>query len=145
MINIILANNSAAQILLTVSPVGLVATVEPRSVIVSTVASKSILRASIEEVINNNSVVDYFPSYEIITSPYGHAQFWAEGLRDVTEKGVDTVMDIFFNSRMPDFSGQFIAHSKNQSSQSKEFEKKLEKALTDECDEMFLDPSLRMG
>ncbi len=142
-INIIFANNSAARILLTVSPVGLVATAEPRSVIVSTVASKSILRAAIEEVIKNNPGVDYFPSYEIITSPYGGAQFWADGLRDVTEKGVETVMDVFFHSRMPYLREQVKTHSETQLSLSKEFEEKLEKALTDECDEMFLDPALR--
>lgn len=142
-INIISTNNAAARILLTVSPVSLVATAEPRSVIVSTVASKSILRASIEEVIKNNPGVDYFPSYEIITSPYGRAQFWAEGLRDVTEKGVETVMDVFFHSRLPNLCGQVTTHSEKQLSQGNEFGKKLEKALTDECDEMFLDPALR--
>jgi hypothetical protein len=142
-IAIVFAQNPAVRMLLTVSPVGLVATAEPRSVLVSTAASKSILRAAVDEVIKDNAAIDYFPSYEIITSPYGRGQFWAEGMRDVTEKGVETVMEIFFHSRMPDFSRQISQHVGNPPSPSDDFERKLEKAITDECDEMFLDPALR--
>jgi hypothetical protein len=142
-ISIVNTQNPGVQILLTVSPVGLVATAEPRSVIVSTAASKSILRAAVDEVIKDHAAIDYFPSYEIITSPYGRGQFWAEGLRDVTEKGVDTVMEIFFHSRMPNLSQQLAPQATNPPSSIDEIERKLQKAITDECDEMFLDPALR--
>lgn len=142
-IKIITAQNAAVKILLTVSPVGLVATAEQRNVLVSTVASKSILRAAAEQIIGEYAQVDYFPSFEIITSPYNQGKFWAEGLRDVTEKGVNCVMEIFFNARMPDFAQQISLQIKQPELISNEFDSALEKAITEECDEMFLDPSLR--
>jgi len=142
-IEIIAAINSTVRILFTVSPVGLVATAEPRSVIVSTSASKSILRAAVDEVTRGQEGVDYFPSYEIITSPYSEGRFWAEGLRDVTESGVATVMQIFFNSRMPGLVPHSLPEPDNTRSEDERFEREFEKAMTKECDEMFLDPALR--
>jgi len=139
-IDLITQYNHAARILFTVSPVGLVATAEQRSVIVSTLASKSILRAAVDEVVGTHPQVDYFPSYEIITSSYSQGRFWAEGLRDVTENGVATVMEVFFNSRMPliDTQPTPVQHQHDD-----DIGRKLEKAVTEECDEMFLDPALR--
>jgi hypothetical protein len=143
-IEIITGINSTVRILFTVSPVGLVATAEPRSVIVSTSASKSILRAAVDEVIRGQAEIDYFPSYEIITSPYSEGRFWAEGLRDVTEKGVATVMEIFFNSRMPALSQHVLPQPESTPSIDEKLERQFEEALTKECDEMFLDPALRL-
>jgi hypothetical protein len=138
--------NRNLKVLFTVSPVGLVATAEQRSVIVSTAASKSILRAAVDEVVGANSNVDYFPSYEIIASPPSQSRFWADGLRDVTEKGVATVMEIFFSSRMPEISqATQIDFAQHQNPAQDDVERKLEACLTDECDEMFLDPSLRLS
>lgn len=130
-------HNPVARMLLTVSPVGLVATAEPRNVIVSTAASKSILRAAVDEVVRSHEHVDYFPSYEIITSPYSRGGFWAEGLRDVTEQAVETVMEIFFRSRMPGLEPPRAVGPATAAAPA------LERAITRECDEMFLDPSLR--
>ena len=145
-VRLLTGQNRALKILLTVSPVGLVATAEPRSVIVSTAASKSILRAAVDEVVSAHHNVDYFPSYEIITSPPSQSRFWAEGLRDVTEKGVAAVMDIFFNSRMPAIAQKAPDASVPPQHQAQDdVARKLEAALTSECDEMFLDPSLRGG
>jgi hypothetical protein len=135
--------NHAAKVLFTVSPVGLVATVETRSVVVSTTASKSILRAAIDEVVGAHDNVDYFPSYEIIVSPPTQSRFWAEGLRDVTEKGVATVMEIFFRSRMPKIT-QNVENAPVEPQVQDDVGRKFDAALTDECDEMFLDPSLRL-
>lgn len=56
-----LSVNRSARILLTVSPVPLVATHEDRHVLVSTVASKSILRAAVEEVCRAHPEIGYFP------------------------------------------------------------------------------------
>jgi hypothetical protein len=141
-LQIIASHNIDTKVILTVSPVGLVATVEQRNVLVSTSASKSILRAAADEIVREFTHVDYFPSFEIITSPYTQGNFWAEGLRDVTEKGVDCVMGIFFDSRMPDFHQQTIS-PQQPTIINPSIENALEKAITEECDEMFLDPSLR--
>jgi hypothetical protein len=87
--------NRSAQVILTVSPVPLIATYEDRHVLVSTVASKSILRASVEEIIRQRPQVAYFPSYEIVTGPQTGARFYEADLREVTPAGVAFVMSLF--------------------------------------------------
>jgi hypothetical protein len=87
--------NPGARLLLTVSPVPLIATYEPRHVLVSTAASKAALRVVVEEAMRADPGTDYFPSYEIITGPQSSGRFFAEDLRSVTAEGVATVMDIF--------------------------------------------------
>ena len=87
--------NPRAQILLTVSPVPLIATFEKRHVLVSTVYSKSALRVVADVVSKKLDGVDYFPSYEIITGPQSRGRYFAEDLRTVTPDGVDAVMEIF--------------------------------------------------
>ena len=87
--------NPAVRVMLTVSPVPLVATWEDRHVLVSTVASKAILRAVADEVVRRDPRVGYFPSFEIITGPQAGARFYAEDLREVTPEGVACVMALF--------------------------------------------------
>ncbi len=87
--------NSAARIILTVSPVPLIATYEDRHVLVSTIASKSILRAAVEDTIRQKPNISYFPSYEIVTGPQAVGRFYAPDLREVTAEGVSYVMSLF--------------------------------------------------
>ncbi|WP_430232148.1 GSCFA domain-containing protein [Nitrosomonas communis] len=87
--------NPGINILLTVSPVPLVATYENRHVLVSTTASKAILRAAADEAERIFDNVIYFPSYEIITSPANGGRYYADDLRDVTDNGVQHVMRVF--------------------------------------------------
>lgn len=87
--------NPMARIILTVSPVPLVATAEPRHVLVSTVYSKSVLRVAAEIICKKHKNVVYFPSYEIITGPHGKGRYYAPDLRSVTEAGVSHVMRVF--------------------------------------------------
>jgi hypothetical protein len=87
--------NPAVRILLTVSPVPLVATFEKRHVLVSTMASKAALRTVAEEALRADAATDYFPAYEIIAGHQARGRFFAEDLRSVTEAGVAHVMDIF--------------------------------------------------
>ncbi|WP_426959673.1 GSCFA domain-containing protein [Muricoccus radiodurans] len=87
--------NPRARVILTVSPVPLIATYENRHVLVSTTASKSALRVAAEEVCKDLSAVEYFPSYEIITGHYNRGAYFAEDLRSVTEEGVGHVMRVF--------------------------------------------------
>jgi len=86
------------KLLLTVSPVPLTATAEPRHVLISTVASKSILRAVADEFVRNFEFIDYFPSFEIITNPKFVAENYEENLRNVKQDSVDKVMEIFHSS-----------------------------------------------
>jgi hypothetical protein len=87
--------NTAAKMILTVSPVPLVATYEDRHVLVSTIASKSILRAAAELVCRTRSDVAYFPSYEIVIGPQTAGRYFKPDLREVTEEGVTYVMEVF--------------------------------------------------
>lgn len=89
--------NPASRVILTVSPVPLIATYEPRHVLVSTTYSKSVLRVAAETIARSNSEVDYFPSYEIITGSYNRGAYFEADLRSVTEAGVAHVMRTFLH------------------------------------------------
>ena len=87
--------NPKARIVLTVSPVPLIATYENRHVLVSTTSSKSILRAAAAEICQCNAVCEYFPSYEIITGNYTKGAYFENDLRSIKQEGVDHVMRLF--------------------------------------------------
>lgn len=86
-------HNPSIRFILTVSPVPLMATAEDRSVLVSTIYSKSVLRVAADKVARQDGVA-YFPSYEIITGNYGQDYFGANR-RDVRDEGVSHVMRLF--------------------------------------------------
>ena len=83
------------RMILTVSPVPLIATYEPRHVLVSTVYSKSALRVAADEIERLFDHVTYFPSYELITCAASGGQYYADDLRQVTDVGVEHVMRVF--------------------------------------------------
>ncbi len=87
--------NPTVKVILTVSPVPLIATYEPRHVLVSTCYSKSALRVVAEEISTSIYDVAYFPSYEIITGHHNKYKYFAEDLREVRPEGVDHVMSLF--------------------------------------------------
>jgi hypothetical protein len=91
--------NPNLRILLTVSPVMLVATYEPRGALQSSIASKAILRTVADQCTRTLDYVDYFPSFEIITGPQSGGRFYKLDNRDVTADGVEHVMNVFFESR----------------------------------------------
>jgi len=88
--------NTRVRVILTVSPVPLTATNSQRHVLIATMESKSILRAVAGQLRNGNPWIDYFPSYEIISSPVFGGRFFEPNLRSVSKFGVDFVMDSFF-------------------------------------------------
>lgn len=88
--------NETAKVILTVSPVPLVATAEPRHVAVSTTYSKSVLRAVAGDIAAEHENVVYFPSYEIIASHFMGNRYYAQDQRNVTQRGVSHVMQRFF-------------------------------------------------
>jgi len=83
------------RVLLTVSPVALVATISDRHVLSATSYSKSVLRVAAESIAKENSDIDYFPSYEIITGPQSRGRYFADDLRSILPEGVDQVMKVF--------------------------------------------------
>ncbi len=87
--------NPGSRVILTVSPVPLVATAEPRHVLCSTSYSKSVLRVACEMLTRGLDRVAYFPSYEFIAGGFTEKNYFAEDKRSVTEEGVADVMAIF--------------------------------------------------
>jgi len=84
------------RFLFTVSPVPLTATATDNHVMVATTYSKSTLRSVAGELYDEYAEVDYFPSYEIIVSPWTRGLFYEPNLRSVAAAGVDAAMRIFF-------------------------------------------------
>ena len=87
--------NPRARLLLTVSPVPLVATYEQRHVLVSNTLSKAVLRAAADEICRSNALCDYFPSFEIITGNHARGCYFDSDLRSVRPEGVEHVMRVF--------------------------------------------------
>lgn len=88
--------NPDARIILTVSPVPLMATAVDRHVLVSTTYSKSVLRVAAEAAVEALDGVHYFPAYEIVTGNHARGAYFADDLRSVREEGVRHVMSLFF-------------------------------------------------
>ncbi len=87
--------NPSARIILTVSPVPLVATAEDRHVLQSTILSKSVLRVACDLLTEGSDKIAYFPSYETVMNPAAKFANFAADLRTVTEPAVQQVMDLF--------------------------------------------------
>ena len=87
--------NPLVKVLLTVSPVPLIATYEKRNVLVSTTYSKSVLRVAADQIISRFDWVDYFPSYEIITGSYAGGLYYEADYREVNSRGVAHAMRCF--------------------------------------------------
>lgn len=83
------------KIILTVSPVPLIATSGSRHVLSATAYSKAVLRVAAEMVASAEPAVAYFPSYEMITGAHNGRRFLADDLRTVLPQGVDQVMNVF--------------------------------------------------
>ena len=95
---LILKRNPKVKFLITVSPVPLTATASNEHVLAASSYSKSVLRAVAGELAQNFPDIDYFPSYEIISSHFSRGFFFDSNLRTVHSAGVETVMKIFFDA-----------------------------------------------
>ncbi len=90
------AINGDMHFLFTVSPVSIMATATPHHVVVANTHSKSILRAAAGHLAETHPFVDYFPGYEITTSPPMRGMFYNTEMRTVSSAGVRHVMGHFF-------------------------------------------------
>ncbi|MSU88377.1 GSCFA family protein [Rhodobacteraceae bacterium 2CG4] len=84
-----------ARFLVTVSPVPLTATATGQHVEVASCYSKSVLRAVCGMLTERFEDVDYFPSFEIITSQNARGAYYEANLRNVAPQGVETAMGAF--------------------------------------------------
>jgi hypothetical protein len=90
------AINRKVRHLVTVSPVPLTATAADHHVLLATTYSKSVLRAVAGQLYAECPDLDYFPSYEIIASPWARGFFFEPNMRSVNPGGVEAVMRVFF-------------------------------------------------
>ncbi|MGO1119234.1 GSCFA domain-containing protein [Rhodovibrionaceae bacterium A322] len=146
--------NRDFRVILTVSPVPLIATREPRSVLTSTTLSKSVLRAAADEICQEFANVCYFPSYEIITGAHSRGRYFDEDLRTVTPQGVDHVMGLFFKHLTQDGRAEAAQESAKSAAEAPDshpdshpdsdpaqaFSQKLRLMDSIICDEEAIDP-----
>ena len=91
--------NPGLKFLLTVSPVPLAATASDKHVLVATTYSKSVLRAVAGTLAEAFENVDYFPSFDLLSSASTRGAFHSGDARQITEPGVEAVMRIFFEAQ----------------------------------------------
>jgi GSCFA family len=91
--------NPELKFLLTVSPVPLTATASDKHVLVATTYSKSVLRAVAGTLAEGFENVDYFPSFDLLSSASTRGVFHSDDARQITEPGVEAVMRIFFDAQ----------------------------------------------
>jgi GSCFA family len=89
--------NPRLRLILTVSPVPLVATAADEHVLVATTYSKSVLRVAAGEAARRHSDVVYFPAYEIVTGPQAPHNFFNPDRREPSKAAIATVMRAFLS------------------------------------------------
>lgn len=129
--------NPKARIILTVSPVPLVATAEDRHVLQSTMLSKSVLRVACDELSRDHDRIAYFPSFETVMSPAMRGANFAEDLRSVTEPAVEQVMGLFLKHATTD--GRVMATEASTADPSQTFFDEVSEVVELICDEQLLD------
>ena len=129
----LLGVNPRARMILTVSPVPLIATYEDRHVLVSNTYSKSVLRVAAEEISQRNTMCDYFPSFEIITGNYTKGEYFESDLRSVKAEGVEHVMRSFL--------AHYTAAEKQVNSFDQELMREIASMAEVVCDEEAIDAS----
>lgn len=130
--------NPTLRIVLTVSPVPLVATATGAHVLHATTYSKSVLRVAAENVVHSNRNTLYFPAYEIVTGPQSPSNFFEADKRSVSTLAVDTVMHaLLANCDMPNAMGSLSGPNDTCHQQAKQ---NLAQSVTDaECEEAMSD------
>ena len=93
---LMLKANPSLRFILTVSPVPPSSTLAGSHILSAAMESKSILRAVAGQFARHWNVVDYFPAYEMISSPAMRGGFFEPNLRSICAAGVDFVNDRFF-------------------------------------------------
>jgi GSCFA family len=88
--------NPGVNVILTVSPVPLVATATGAHVLAATTYSKSVLRVAAEDIARAFERVAYFASLEIVMATFNQAAYFESDRRSIAGPGVDHVMRSFF-------------------------------------------------
>jgi hypothetical protein len=105
MIELARAVNPRLKVILTVSPVPLVATATDQHVLVATTYSKSVLRVAADHASRLVQDVSYFPAYELVTGPQAAGTAFEPDLRTVREEVIAMVMSAFFDAYFDEPAG----------------------------------------
>lgn len=131
--------NPAVKILMTVSPVPLMATARSdESVVSATSYSKSVLRVACEELRTCVADCHYFQSYEVITGLSSRGAYYASDLREVTPAGVAHVMDLFMRHYTDSDAGR-TSLDRPGTPRGGDHRSSVEAALDVICDEELID------
>jgi len=134
------AVNPAASVILTVSPVPLMATARADAHVLSaTTYSKSVLRVAAETLARARANVHYFPSYEIVTGPHAQGAYYADDLRNVTEAGVAHVMRLFLAHVVEEGAAEVTVPPPSAVERPSGHEALSRAFVEAECDEVALD------
>jgi len=123
--------NPHMRMILTVSPVPLAATAEPRHVLTATMYSKAVLRVAAEQLCRLPGVY-YFPAYEIVSA--AGPGYFAEDRRTVHEHGVRQVMSLFSRHVLEAFPSIPVVAAHD------DFVRRGQAIVETWCDEQRLDP-----
>lgn len=126
--------NPGLKVILTVSPVPLMATMEHDHVVVATSASKAVLRGVCADLEHDDAQLQYFPSFEIISATASQGCYFEPDQRTIRPEGVAHVMRTFLSAyfREPPANSAtaeedtYVARANQQQSA--------------ECDELFNNP-----
>lgn len=87
--------NPSVKLVLSVSPVSIAATYEPRHVLVSNSYTKSALRVVADMTVRGDARASYFPSYECAAGHHTAGRYFQPDMRHVTAEGVHDVVEYF--------------------------------------------------
>lgn len=95
--NIVKKQNPKFKLVLTLSPVPLLATgrADSHHILEANTHSKAVLRVALEEVVKRHEDIYYLPSYELVTECMPNP--WKEDHRHVTPETVSRVIEMFNN------------------------------------------------
>ncbi|MEH6346638.1 MAG: GSCFA domain-containing protein [Bermanella sp.] len=95
--NLVKRHNPKFKLILTLSPVPLLATGrgDTHHIIEANTHSKAVLRVALEEVVKQHEDIYYLPSFELVTECMPNA--WKEDHRHVTKETVSKVISMFKN------------------------------------------------
>ena len=134
--------NPKVKIILTVSPVPLIATARAdQSVITATAYSKAVLRVAAEKLCSDIEDCFYFPSYEVITGNFNRGRYFGEDFREVKPAGVGHVMKLFMKhyTDMESAAGQPKPTREQPRKKEKSFVEDVGEALQVICDEEMIE------
>jgi tetratricopeptide (TPR) repeat protein len=130
--------NPGLKIILTVSPVPLMATMEQQHVLVASSASKAILRSVCAELECDDPLLQYFPSFEIVSAAASQGRYFEPDHRTIRPEGVAHVMRSFQSAY---FSTPPTQAAATETDTYAALANQLQSA---ECDEMFNNPGQEM-